>query len=540
MSNRPSAPGHWVLAALITLAPGSSRANALPTTHGFMEIKLPRASPAPVSGRLLLFAAPATPGKTPDSVDADEFNPEQVTIAAQEIASLSPGGTAEIDTDGDTYPSGFSALKPGNYVVQAVLDTRHDYAYAGRAAGDLTSDVALLTVGTATTHVPTLTLTHIVPQTDPWQQPARVPAKFRALVEASRPYVATIDYQSPTLTRFWGRPIAMRGWVLTPPTYTAQPTMRFPTVYATNGFGGSLTSLLRQLAYVRAAAAEGSIPPMIWVFLDQSSPTGTIEFADSVNNGPWGAALTTELIPYLESQYRMEARPSERFLTGHSSGGWATLWLQTTYPSYFGGTWSSSPDPSDFHDFLGTDIYAPHANLYRQADGTPTPLVRMNGKVVASVEEVSRLEAVLGPAGGQMSSFDWVFSPRGPDGTPMPLFDRATGTVNPFVAAYWKNNYDISNLVAARWPQIHGDLTGKIHVMVGDADTFYLDGPAHRLETTLNSLHAGAKFTFLPGRGHFDVFAKGNDDFGRFKDIIWQIYQVAKPDSPLRQPAATQ
>jgi len=539
----PSAPGHWVLAALIaplTLAPAASLANALPTTHGFMEIKLPVGSPAPVSGRLLLFAAPAPSGKLPDSVDADEFNPEQVTIAAQEISSLAPGGAAEIDTDADAYPNGFSALKPGAYGLQAVLDTRHDYAYAGRAAGDLISDVALLTVGTATTHVPSLTLAHIVPESDPWQQPPRVPAKFRALVEAARPYVAAIEFQSPALTRFWGRPIMMRGWVLTPPTYAAQSTTRFPTVYYTNGFSGTRTSLLRPLAYVRAAEASGDLPPMIWVFLDQSSPTGTHEFADSVNNGPWGQAVTTELIPYLERQYRMEAKPSERFLIGHSSGGWATLWLQTSYPSFFGGTWSSSPDPSDFHDFLGTDIYAPHANAYHRPDGTPTPLVRMNGKVVASVEEVSSLEAVLGPSGGQMSSFDWVFSPRGPDGAPIPLFDRASGAVNPSVAAYWKANYDIANLVATRWPQIHGDLTGKIHVMVGDADTFYLDGPAHRLETTLNTLHAGAKFTFVPGRGHFDLYVKGNDEFGRFKDVVWQIYGTAKPNSPLRQPAAKQ
>ena len=535
-----SSPGHWILATLLTLAPAASRANALPTAHGFIEIKLPAASPAPVSGRLLLFAAPTLPGKMPGSVDADEFEPAQVTVAAQEVSNLAPGGIAEIDTGSNAYPNSFSALKPGTYAVQAVLDTRHDYAYAGRAPGDLTSDVVRLTIGVAATHVPSLSLVHIVPEADPWQQPPRVPAKFRALVEAARPYVSAIEFQSPSLTRFWGRPMAMRGWVLTPPFYAAQQTARFPTIYYTNGFGGSRSSLLRPLAYVRAAEAQGEMPPMIWVFLDQSSPTGTHEFADSVNNGPWGQALTSELIPHLESKYRMEARPSERFLTGHSSGGWATLWLQTRYPSFFGGTWSSSPDPSDFHDFLGLDIYAPHANAYRRADGTPNPLVRMNGKVVATVEEVSRLEAVLGPSGGQMSSFDWVFSPRGPDGTPIALFDRATGAVNPSVAAYWKNNYDIANLIATRWPQISNDLTGKIHVLVGDADTFYLDGPAHRLETALSALHANAKFTFVPGRGHFDLYAKGGDEFGLFKDIVWQIYQTAEPASPLRRPAAEQ
>ena len=87
--------------------------------------------------------------------------------------------------------------------------------------------------------------------------------------------------------------------------------------------------------------------------------------ADSVNNGPWGAALTTEFLPYLESKYRMDARPTGRFLNGHSTGGWATLQFQVNYPTIFGGTWSTSPDPSDFHDFTNADLYAPQANLYR-------------------------------------------------------------------------------------------------------------------------------------------------------------------------------
>ena len=100
---------------------------------------------------------------------------------------------------------------------------------------------------------------------------------------------------------------------------------------------------------VYAAMADGQMPPMVWVFLDQSSATGTHEFADSVNNGPWGHSLTSEFIPHLESQFRMDAKPNGRFLQGHSSGGWATLWLQTRYPKMFGGTWSTSPDPSDFH-----------------------------------------------------------------------------------------------------------------------------------------------------------------------------------------------
>jgi hypothetical protein len=225
----------------------------------------------------------------------------------------------------------------------------------------------------------------------------------------------------------------------------------------------------------------------------------------------------------------MDAKPSGRFLQGHSSGGWATLWLQTKYPKIFGGTWSTSPDPSDFHDFTGPDLYAPHANLYRKPDGSAYPLVRDKGVVLATMEQVAKQERVIGPYGGQISSFDWVFSPRGPDGTPMPMFDRETGDVDPYVAAYWRDHYDIAHLVAKNWKTIGPDLRGKIHLFVGTADTFYLDGPAHRLQAVLDSLHAGAHFTFIPGRTHMDLYKVGDDPGGLFNQIAKEMYATARP-----------
>ena len=275
------------------------------------------------------------------------------------------------------------------------------------------------------------------------------------------------------------------------------------------------------------------MPPMIWVFLDESSATGTHEFADSVNNGPWGTALTEELIPELERSYRMDAKPSGRFLTGHSSGGWATLWLQVRYPKVFGGTWPTSPDPSDFHDFTGVDLYAPGANVYRRTDGSAYPLVRDHDKVIATYEQFARLEDVIGPVGGQMASFDWVFSPRGTAGRPMPMFDRTTGVVDPKVVAYWRDHYDIAHLVQAQWPRLKPDLDGKIHLTVGTADTFYLDGAAHRLKAVLDGLGAKSEFTFVPGRTHMDLYAEGDDRRALLKKIAWQMYAVARPGSTL-------
>jgi hypothetical protein len=329
----------------------------------------------------------------------------------------------------------------------------------------------------------------------------------------------------------------MKGWVLTPPGYAADATAHYPTVFFTHGFGGDTAGLTGVLVDVDRAMANGEMPAMIWVFLDESGPTGTQEFADSVNNGPWGQALVAELIPDLERRYRMDARPSGRLLNGHSSGGWATLWLQTRYPEIFGGSWSTAPDPSDFHDFSGVDLYAPGANVYVKADGSPFPLVRDHGKVLATLEDYARLEAALGDYGGQMSSFDWVFSPRGEDGRPLPMFDRKTGAVDPSVVAYWRDHYDIAWRIAHDWPALKPNLDGKIHLIVGTADTFYLDGAAHKLQGVLDSLGARSDFRYLEGRTHMDLYRIGADNRGLLTTIAWEMYATARPGSA-RKPAA--
>src|SRR3546814_11916287 len=92
----------------------------------------------------------------------------------------------------------------------------------------------------------------------------------------------------------------------------------------------------------------------------------------------------------------MDARASGRFLNGHSSGGWSTLWLQVAYPKVFGGTWPTAPDARDFHDFTNIDIYAPNANAYARADGKPLPLIRDKDEVLATTKELDHLEEALG------------------------------------------------------------------------------------------------------------------------------------------------
>jgi hypothetical protein len=460
-----------------------------------------------------------------NSVDMNMMSPTSVYVAAKEVVHLVPGESVDIDADDLVFPQPLARAPAGSYRVQAVLDVHHSYNYAGRVAGDLLSVPVTVDVPLAGSSAPALTLSQLVPEDpDPLSQRPDVRAALKPL-----------DMVSPVLTSYWGREIHMRGWVLLPPGYAAHPGERYPTVYFTHGFGGTLGGLRERYApLLYDRMKRGSMPQMIWLLLDESSPTGTHEFADSVNNGPWGRALTTELIPRVESQYRMDARPSGRFLQGHSSGGWATLWLQVRYPKIFGGTWSTSPDPSDFHYFSTVDIYAPHANMYRSPDGSPSPLIRVHGHPRSSMQELAGLETVLGPYGGQLASFEWVFSPRGADGRPLPLFDRVTGEIDPAVAAYWGAHYDIVRRLNSNWKTIGPDLKGKIHLFVGTDDTFYLDGAAHSLQATLNRLGGNAEFVFLPGRSHFDVYRVGDDREALFDRIAAEMYHVARPDNHAR------
>jgi|HubBroStandDraft_6_1064221.scaffolds.fasta_scaffold08141_5 enterochelin esterase-like enzyme len=507
-----------------------------PPQHTFFRVQAPDTNTAPISGRLLIFLKA---GSGDSEVSNSEMHLTDAWVCAREVQNLAPGASVEVDADETAFPKPFSTLPSGIYEAQAVLDVDHNYNYKGRGPDDWVSPVVMLAgwkpgVGAE----PVLSLDRRV-----IEDPQRANA-FAKLKQAATADVAQYDeMESPLLTRFWGRPARIRAWVILPPTYATHANETYPTVYWTHGFGGDIDGALVSGLRIYERMKAGKMPPMIWVMLNESIPQGTHEFADSVNDGPWGTALTTEFIPHLEQKFRMDAKPTGRLLNGHSSGGWATLQLQINYPKVFGGTWSTSPDPSDFHDFTNVDLYAANANLYRNSDGSPVPIMRDNGRVVATMEQIARLEQVLGPYGGQLESFDWVFSPKGPSGAPQPMFDRATGQVHPEVVAYWHDHYDLAHIVESAWAQRGDDLKGRIHLIVGTADTFYLDGSARKFEAVLTRVDAQPHFTYLPDRTHFNLYEVGKDKqldkMGLFDQISAEMWDVARPGAKWKEEPPT-
>jgi enterochelin esterase-like enzyme len=463
----------------------------------------------PVSGRLLIFMT--NQAKPLEMIEPDFLNPRSVYLTGLEIRNLEPGQPIEVDPDVLSFPAPFSTAPAGDYQLMALLDLNHSYTYNGAGAGDLYSEVK--------------TVRNLKPSSSPTIElmlAKRVPEQKVTDTDS----VKLVNFESPSLTKFWGRPIQMEAGVVLPPSYTKNAARRYPTVYLVHGYEGNHLEAWQRGPELVQEMAQGKTPEMIYVFLNASCPLGHHVFADSVNNGPWGHALTTEFIPYLEKHFRMDARTSGRLLTGHSSGGWSTLWLQVNYPEVFGGTWSTSPDPVDFHKFTGPDLTrTPPQNFYRGADGKPYNLVRFHGREIMTLEEYARLERVEGYYGGQMASFEAVFSPRGADGQPMPLFDRDTGRIDPSVQKYWER-YDINRTLRQNWPTLRPRLRGKLHIIVGTADTFHLEEAVYLLRDTLKSLGSDARIEFIEGRDHFDLY-----EGGLAERIAREMYAVARPQA---------
>ena len=395
-----------------------------------------------------------------------------------DVTDWSPGERLTLGPDTVGYPATLGELEPGTWRVQAVMRTDPDSASI--AGGD-----AVLSSIEAVQHG----------SDDAWPLELTIDTHSPRGRFPEMEGVAVLAHKSELLSAFHGRDIDMRAIAFFPADFDPEADRNWPVLYVIGGFAGGLDQAgMAQMLWGDPERKQ----ELVIVYLDGECGTGHHVFADSANNGPRGQALVEEFIPWLESKYPFSGSPEGRLLTGHSSGGWSSLWLQVTYPEVFGGTWSTAPDPVDFRAFQEIDIYAKDANAYRMPDGSRTPLARgRRGKPRIYCDDFCAMEEAIGD-GGQIRSFEWVFSPRDEDGRPRPLFDRATGVVDPAVARAWRD-YDISLVMQENWETLEPKLAGKIHIYMGDADTFYLDDAVRLLKARLQELGSDAVVEIMPG-----------------------------------------
>lgn len=434
-----------------------------------------------VTGRVFLFLSARQQDKEP-RFGPDWFAPEP--FFRVDVHDFRPGDIAQVDDDAAGFPGPFSRLAPGVYRVQAVLDHNLDSQHYAQAPGNIYSQVYS------------------------WRCDPAAPRPFRLVLDqsiqprkfAEQPWLKEVRFVSKRLSEFHHRDVQHEAAVVLPAGYDRHPQRRYPVIYSVPGFGGTHRDAASPFSTAASQAASGETD-FIRVLLSGDCMWGHHVFADSDLNGPRGTALVEELIPYIDANFRSVAASTARFVTGHSSGGWSSLWLQVSYPDSFGGVWSTAPDPVDFRDWQQVDLYArPPLSLYFDEQGERRPIARSGTKPVLWYQSFAQMDDVLG-RGGQLRSFEAVFSPLDETGRPRRMWDRTTGKVDPEVAKAWEP-YDIRLKLERNWAELGPKLQGKLHVWTGQIDTFYLEGAVQKLAVALKALGSDAQVEVVPGRDH--------------------------------------
>jgi enterochelin esterase-like enzyme len=447
------------------------------------QISFPAAAHAqPITGRAFVII---TRSDRPEPRLQAGFWFQQTPIYGADIQQLQPGQAAVIDAATLGYPfQSLAQLPPGEYYVQALINVYTEFHRAdghtiwahmdqwegqqfNKSPGNLYSDVQKVRLDSAAGYDVKLEAGRVIP-------PVAVPPDTK--------YVKRVKFASKLVSQFWGHPMYIGATVLLPKAYAEHPNQRYPVVYIQDHF-----SLRAPFGFRDDADSEDSwpsrpearrfsqawlsdnFPRIILVTFQHPTPFFDDSYAvNSANQGPYGDALMQEMIPYLETNFRIVREPWARVLTGGSTGGWESLALQVLHPEFFGGTWTFFPDPIDFRNYQLVDIYQDDSAF--AAPGPEyippeRPMMRSaEGQVLVTVRQMSLLEEVLGThgrSGQQYEEWEAAYGPVGPDGYPRPVWDKLTGKIDHEVANYMRDHgFDLSYDLEKNWSKIGPNLVG--------------------------------------------------------------------------------
>jgi len=445
-------------------------------------------------------------------------------LFGHDVERLAPGAPAVVTgTDLGTPVFDMADIPPGDYWVEPFVNVysefkradghvlwMHDDQWEGqnwaRSPGNIYGTAQKIHLDPKSRTVIKLVADHVIPP---------------IVVPADNEYVQRFKFQSPSLTRFWGRPIYLGATVLLPRDYKTS-TISYPVNYLQGHF--SLSAPYGFESTPRAGGATSpsfhdewlsdKFPRMLVVTFQHPTPYFDDSYAvNSVNSGPYGDAVMNELIPEIEKRYRVIRQPWARWLSGGSTGGWESLALQIYHPDFFGGTWSSCPDPVTFSDVEGVNMYKDANAFYKQySEWQLTPTVNsreVNGAIRQTAQQRYWMELVNGTHGrsgtGQQDVWQSTWGPIGADGYFKPAVDSRTGKIDHSVTDSWRDNYDLLYYLQRNWSTVGPELVDKIHIYVGNMDSFFLDRATRELQAwmkTTQNPHYEGEFVYGDQKPH--------------------------------------
>jgi hypothetical protein len=476
------------------------------------EISFPAsAAKEPQTGHIILVISKDTSDEPRNQYHV--YSPDVQPGFGLDVKGLAPGKVAVIDGSVLGWPlRSVNDLPTGDYRVQAVLNRYETFHLADGRVLDLPPDKgegqhwfskpgnfysAPLAV-----HIDSGSSSTIRVSMDSVIAPIPEPEDTK--------WVKYVRIKSDLLSKFWGRPMYLGAIVLLPAGFDDHPNARYPLAvdqgHFPTGFGefspnppetgaSGRDSTRAAYAYDLYKRWTGpNFPRMLVMKIQHANPYYDDSYAvNSANLGPYGDAIVRELIPYVEKKFRGIGQGWARTQFGGSTGGWESLAQQIFYPDDFNGTWTFCPDPVDFRQYETIDIYSDTNAFFfnSQWKKTPQPSGRdWLGHLKTTVENDNHWEYVQGQkdrSGEQWDIWETVFGPVGPDGYPARLYDKLTGTIDPKVASYWKENYDLRYILERDWKKLGPKLVGKINIYAGTMDSWHLNNAVYLMQDFLDS-----------------------------------------------------
>ena len=499
-------------------------------SHLRFEIIFPEAQSAgkPLDGHILLGISTDKASEPRYQLSEEEASSAQ--FFGLDVDNWKPGQPAILDSTALGYPlNSLDQLPAGDYYVQAVLNVYETFHRSDghtvklppdqgegqqwfNKPGNLLNKPQLIHIDPQSNSVIRISLTEKIPPIE---------------LAKDTKYIKHIRMQSKLLSNFWGRPVYLGAIVLLPEGFDQHPTAHYPLLVHQGHFEadwdffqekGPDSAKPDELQYLQFANrfyqdwTSGRLPRMLILTIQHANPYYDDSYAvNSANLGPYGDAITQELIPEVEKRFRAIGQPWARAVEGGSTGGWEATASQIFYPDFYNGAYCNCPDPIDFRAYQQVNIYddknafyveGPFGKVPRGEERTPT------GALLAVMEPAVRREEVMGTHGRSTEQFGiWqaVFSPVGADGYPKPIWNPSTGVIDPEVAAYWKDHYDLRYILQRDIATLGPKLAGKLHFAVGDMDTWYLNNAVHLMQNFVDSPqnpYRVADFEYSPGKPH--------------------------------------